>query len=64
MVFVLSPTGKPLKPCRNVIARLLLKTGKAKVKYKHPFTIKLLDEPQMLKLLQSAKQNEQANTPS
>lgn len=29
-------------PCSNVIARLLLKQGKAKVKYREPFTIKLL----------------------
>lgn len=42
MVYVLSKSGKPLMPCENVIARLLLKSGKAKVKRREPFTIKLL----------------------
>ena len=41
MVYVLSKTGKPLMPCENVIARLLLKQCKAKVKRKIPFTIQL-----------------------
>lgn len=41
MVYVLSKIGKPLMPCENVIARLLLKQGKAKVKRKTPFTIQL-----------------------
>ncbi len=41
-VYVLSKTGKPLMPCKPVIARLLLKEGKAKVIRKIPFTIKLL----------------------
>lgn len=41
MVYVLSKNNKPLMPCSNVIARLLLKQGKAKVKKKVPFTIKL-----------------------
>lgn len=41
MVYVLSKTGKPLMPCENVIARLLLKQGKARVKRKTPFTIQL-----------------------
>ena len=41
MVYVISQDNKPLMPCSNVIARLLLKSGKAKVKYKAPFTIKL-----------------------
>lgn len=41
MVYVLSKDNKPLMPCTNVIARLLLKQGKAKVKRKEPFTIKL-----------------------
>lgn len=44
MVYVISQNGKPLMPCTNVIARLLLKNGKAKVKRKVPFTIKLLYE--------------------
>ena len=42
MVYVLSKDGKPLMPCENVVARLLLKDKKAKVKCKEPFTIKLL----------------------
>ena len=42
MVYVISKTGKPLMPCQNVIARLLLKNKKAKVVKKCPFTIKLL----------------------
>lgn len=41
MVYVISKTGKPLMPCENVVARLLLKEGKAKVKRKCPFTIQL-----------------------
>ena len=41
MVYVLSKDGKPLMPCSNVIARLLLKQGKAKVRKRQPFTIKL-----------------------
>lgn len=41
MVYVLSKTGKPLMPCKNVIARLLLKQGKARVKRKTPFIIQL-----------------------
>jgi hypothetical protein len=44
MVYVLSVSKKPLMPCSNVIARLLLKQGKAKCIKKTPFTIKLLQE--------------------
>lgn len=44
MVYVLSQDGKPLMPCSNPIARLLLKQGKAKVKKREPFTIKLTYE--------------------
>ena len=44
MVYVLSINNEPLMPCSNVIARLLLKQGKAKVKYREPFTIKLTYE--------------------
>ena len=44
MVYVISKSGKPLMPCENVIARLLLKSGRAKVKRKKPFTIKLTVE--------------------
>lgn len=42
MVYVINYDGTPLMPCTNVIARLLLKQGKARVKCKVPFTIKLL----------------------
>jgi 5-methylcytosine-specific restriction endonuclease McrA len=42
MVYVVSKDDKPLMPCENAVARLLLKQGKAKVKRKTPFTIKLL----------------------
>lgn len=44
MVYVISQNGNPLMPCENVIARVLLKQGKAKVKRRTPFTIKLLYE--------------------
>lgn len=44
MVYVISKSGKPLMPCENVVARLLLKSGRAKVKRKRPFTIKLTVE--------------------
>ena len=44
MVYVISQDGKPLMPCSNPIARLLLKQGKAKVKSREPFTIKLTYE--------------------
>ncbi|GAA3330967.1 hypothetical protein GCM10020331_085620 [Ectobacillus funiculus] len=42
MVYVLNLDQKPLMPCSSVIARLLLKQGKAKVKRRTPFTIQLL----------------------
>lgn len=44
MVYVLSQDSEPLMPCSHVIARLLLKQGKAKVKEREPFTIKLTYE--------------------
>lgn len=44
MVYVINYNNEPLMPCSNVIARLLLKEGKAKVKRKTPFTIKLTYE--------------------
>ena len=43
-VFVLSINGKPLMPTNPAKARVLLKTGKAKVIRTTPFTIKLLYE--------------------
>lgn len=39
---MISKDSEPLMPCSNVIARLLLKQGKVKVKKRVPFTIKLL----------------------
>jgi hypothetical protein len=42
MVYVINYDGKPLMPCTSVIARLLLKQGKAKCIKRTPFTIKLL----------------------
>jgi hypothetical protein len=42
MVYVINCDGKPLMPCLPVIARLLLKQGKAKCIKRTPFTIKLL----------------------
>ena len=44
MVYVISQKNKPLMPCSNPIARLLLKQGRAKVKKREPFTIKLTYE--------------------
>lgn len=41
MVYVLSKEGRPLMPCRPVIARLILKQEKARVTRRTPFTIKL-----------------------
>ena len=44
-VFVLAPDGKPLMPTlRGGKVRWLLKTGKAKVTKRIPFTIQILDE--------------------
>ncbi len=48
VVSVLSPDGVPLMPCSCVIARLLLKEGKAKVVRRTPFTIKLLSQPERI----------------
>lgn len=44
MVYVISTENKSLMPCSPVIARLLLKQGKAKCIKRNPFTIKLLYE--------------------
>ena len=42
LVFVLNRSGLPLMPCTAGKARLLLKTGKAQVKQRTPFTIQLV----------------------
>jgi len=44
MVFVLSKDNTPLMPCLPVVARLLLKQGKAKCVTRTPFVIKLVNE--------------------
>ena len=41
LVYVINQHGKPLMPCSARKARVLLKTGKAKVIYCEPFTIQL-----------------------
>src|SRR6266446_2200094 len=46
VVYVLSPQRAPLMPCSCVIARLLLKQGKAKVVSRTPFTIQLHSQPE------------------
>ena len=51
MVYVISQDGKPLMPCSDPIARLLLKQGKAKVKKREPFTIKLTYETRLFQVL-------------
>ena len=42
LVYVLSNADKPLMPCTPVVARLLLKEGKAKVVRRTPFVVKLV----------------------
>ncbi len=42
MAYVINYDGEPLMPCEAVVARLLLKSGKAKCLKRIPFTIKLL----------------------
>lgn len=44
MTFVLNEKGKPMMPCENVVARLLLKNKQAKVVKTYPFVIKMLTE--------------------
>ena len=46
VVYVQGPDRTPLMPCTPVVARLLLKAGKAKVLRRTPFTIKLLAQPE------------------
>lgn len=45
-VFVLDKHQKPLMPCSEKRARLLLERGRAKVHRIHPFTIRLIDRMQ------------------
>ena len=44
MVYVLNIKGNPLMPCKEAKARKLLKTNKAKIYKREPFTIQLLFE--------------------
>ena len=44
MVYVLNKEGKPLMPCKEAKARKLLRSGKAKVIQRTPFTIQLMFE--------------------
>lgn len=48
-VYVLNLDGEPLMPTKPVVARLLLKSGKAKCVRKMPFTIKMLVETESYK---------------
>jgi activator of 2-hydroxyglutaryl-CoA dehydratase len=41
MIFVINKNKKPLNPCHPAVARKLLKTGKAVIHKKYPFTIRL-----------------------
>lgn len=44
LVYVLHKDGTPLMPCSPYVARMLLRDGKATVKRRTPFTIKLLED--------------------
>lgn len=46
LVYILAPDRMPLMPCSAVVARLLLKEGKAKVIRRTPFTLKLFTMPE------------------
>ena len=50
MVYVQDCKKNELTPCKPVVARLLLKQGKAKVIRKDPFTIQLSYIPDTLQL--------------
>ncbi|AKB74950.1 HNH endonuclease [Methanosarcina lacustris Z-7289] len=41
MIFVLNKNKQPLSPCHSAVARKLLKSGKAVIHKKYPFTIRL-----------------------
>jgi len=45
MVYVINCENQPLMPCKPVIARLLLKQGKARVTKRTPFTKKSSRKP-------------------
>ena len=51
-VFVLDRSGKPLMPCSEKRARLLLERGRARVHRLHPFAIRLIDRQQAASALQ------------
>jgi hypothetical protein len=62
MVFVLDRRKRPLMPCTEKRARLLLQRGRARVHRMYPFTIRLIDrmggatQPLSLKLDPGSKQ--------
>jgi 5-methylcytosine-specific restriction endonuclease McrA len=51
-VFVLDRSGKPLMPCSEKRARLLLERGRARVHRLYPFAIRLVDRQQAASALQ------------
>ena len=51
-VFVLDRHQKPLMPCSEKRARLLLARGRARIHKRHPFTIRLVDRLQKYSALQ------------
>src|SRR6516225_3390495 len=54
-VFVLDKKGKPLMPCSEKRARLLLEAGRARVHRVKPFTIRLVDREQKDSALQPVR---------
>lgn len=48
-VYVLDRSGKPLMPCSEKRARLLLARGRARVHRQMPFAIRLIDRQVQLK---------------
>lgn len=54
-VFVLDKHQKPLMPCSEKRARLLLERGRARVHKMYPFTIRLVDRLQEESVLQEAR---------
>ena len=52
MVFVLDRRHRPLMPCSEKRARLLLQRGRAVVHRLEPFTIRLKDRPREDRVLQ------------
>ena len=55
MVFVLDKHHKPLMPCTEKRARLLLERGRARIHKMYPFTIRLVDRLQENSCLQETR---------